>query len=273
MLEFDFMKRTLMVGFMLSIMIPMIGVVMVNRKTSMVGDALAHNSLAGVGLGLIMGINPLVGAVLVCIVSALLIEKVRKKFPHYGDMATAMIMSLGLGIAAILSDFAPGGNNFEAYLFGSISTVDEKDVWNVFIIFILVVGASVINYASLLDIAIDKKLARVSGVKVEAVNTIFTILSAVTIALAVKVVGALLVMSLIVLPVATTLLVARSYKSTYILAIILGIIYMMLGITISYYLEVKPGGAIVLCAISGMVIMFLYHKLRKVKNKNKKTII
>lgn len=241
LLEFDFMKRTLLVGLMLSIMIPMIGVIMVNRKTSMVGDALSHTALAGVGVGLIFGFDPILGAIMVAIVSVLSIEKIKETFPQHGDMATAIIMSLGLGIAAILSDLAPGGNTFEAYLFGSLSSVGINDVRNVFIVFILVVLVSLINFSGLLDMAIDRNLARISGVNIRWVNLSFNILSAITIALACKIVGALLVMSLIVLPVGTSLIVAKSYKQTYILSVILGMLYMLIGITISYYYDLKPG--------------------------------
>ncbi len=268
MLQFEFMRRVLCAGMMLSIMIPMIGVVMVNRKTAMVGDALSHTSLAGVGLGLILGFDPVIGAIIICVISAFSIEAIRKHFPHFGDMATAVIMSIGLGFAAILSDFAPGGNTFESYLFGSISSVTATDLRNVAIIFVLVISASILNYSSLLDIAIDENLARLAGVKVRLTNGIFTVLSALTIALACKIVGALLVASLIVLPVATALIVSRSYKQTYLITIALGMIYTMLGITFSYYFDVRPGGTIVINAVIGMALMSLYSRFRKIHIKD-----
>lgn len=267
MLEFDFMRRTLMVGLMLSIAVPLIGIIMVNRRTSMVGDALSHTSLAGVGLGLIFGFNPVLGAVLICIVAGFSIEGIRKKFPHYGDMAVAVIMSAGLGIAVILSDLAPGGNSFEAYLFGSISSVTQADLISTTCVFIAVVAASLIYYAGLLDLVIDQNLARLAGVKTKLVNGILTLLAAITIGLACKVVGALLVASLIVLPVASALIVARSYKQAFITSVILGVIYTMLGITISYYADVRPGGAIVINAVLGMLIFLVYAKMRRISNK------
>lgn len=258
MLEFEFMRRALLVGFMLSIAVPLIGVIMVNRRTSMVGDALSHTSLAGVGLGLIGGFDPVIGAICVCIVAGFSIEGIRKKFPHYGDMATAVTMSAGLGIAVILADLAPGGNTFESYLFGSITAVTQGDVIATTIVFVLVVLASIICYGGLLDLVIDPVLARISGVKTKLVNGIFTLLAAVTIALACKVVGALLVASLIVLPVATALIVAKSYKQAFFTALILGIIYTMLGLTTSYHFDVRPGGAIVINAVIGMLIFVAY---------------
>lgn len=265
MLEFNFMRRTLAVSLMISIMIPLIGIVMVNRKTSMIGDALSHISLAGVGVGLIFAFDPLIGAILACIIGAFSIEAIRKRLPQYGDMATAIIVSIGLGLAAILSDIAPGGNTFESYLFGSIASVSPTDVIIVGITFILVIAASIIFYGGLLDIAVDTNLARLAGVKVSLINTVFTILSAITVALAAKIIGALLVTSLIVLPVATALIVSRSYKQTYIISISLGIIYMMLGIIISYYYDIKPGGAIVLNALVGMLVLSIYAKFKKIK--------
>lgn len=263
MLEFDFMIRALLVGLMLSIMIPLIGVVMVNRKTSMTKDALSHTSLAGVGLGLILGLDPVIGAVFICIVAAFLIEIIRKKFPQYGDMAVAVIMSTGLGFAAVLSDFAPGGNTFESYLFGSISAVTEQDLIFIGIVFVLVLYLSIRYYGALLDIAINENLARLAGVNVRYINSIITLLTAITIALACKIVGALLVASLIVLPVATTLMVSRSYKTTVLLSVLLGVIYTMVGIIISYYYDIRPGGSIVINSVIGMMVMGIINLSRR----------
>lgn len=265
MLEFDFMRRALMAGFMLSIMIPLIGVVMVNRRTSMIGDALSHTSLMGVALGLILSFDPVIGAVVISIVSAFSIEGIRKRFPQYGDMATAVIMSLGLGLAAILSDFAPGGNTFESYLFGSISSVTMQDLISVAFVFILILSISIKYYGALLDISTNPNLARLAGVKVKFINFIFTLFSAITIALAAKVVGALMVASLIVLPVATSLMISKSYKQTLVTSVVLGIIYMMVGIVVSYFYDIRPGGAIVVIAIIGMGILGAYAKLLKRK--------
>ena len=268
MLQFEYMQRALLAGFLLSVIIPMIGVVMVSRKTSMIGDALSHVSLAGVGLGLILAIEPLAGAIGIRIFAGLLIELFRKRFPQYGDMATAVIMSIGLGLASILSDLAPGGNSFESYLFGSISSVTPADLKLIIIVSILVVFASLALYASLMDLSIDTEMARISGVKVRFTNIVFTSFSAITVAIACKSIGALLVSSLLVLPVATSLLLTRSYAQTYRLSILLGVIYTLSGITLSFYFDLRPGGTIVLCAVAGMLILALISKVRKVYTKD-----
>lgn len=266
MLEFAFMRNALLAGFMLSIMIPAIGVVMLNRKTSMIGDALSHTALAGVGFGLILGFDPLMGMVIISIIFAFLIELIRRRFPEYGDMATAIILSVGLGLASILSDFAPGGTPLESYLFGSISSVSQMDVFRVFIVFLFVIFFSIKEYSGLLAIAIDPNTARLSGVKVRRINNIFTFLTAITIAMAVKLVGALMITSLIVLPVATSLIIARSYKQTILMTIFLGAIYMLVGISLSYYFDIKPGGGVVFNALLGMLIFSIYSKFRNIRD-------
>ncbi|WP_151549223.1 MULTISPECIES: metal ABC transporter permease [Corynebacterium] len=265
--EFEFVRRTLLVGLLLSISIPLIGIVMVARRTAMMGDALSHTSLAGVALGLIAGFSPVVGAIVVAVIGAFGIELMRKKFPQYGDMATAVTLSAGLGVAVILADLAPSGRSFESYLFGSITAVTQFDVWATSIVFVLVVAASVVFYGSLQDMVVDPLLARISGTKVQLVNTVFTALAAVTVALAAKVIGALLVVSLMVLPVATALIVARSYKQAYLLSIVLGIIYTMLGMTLSYTFDLRPGGAIVVTAVVGLLIFVGYRAIVKPDRK------
>lgn len=271
MLSYDFMRRALAVGIMLAVIIPMIGLVMINRKTSMIGDALSHSSLAGIAMGLIFSINPMWTSLIFCILGAFAIDIIRKRFKEFGDMATAIIMSFGIGLAAILSDFAKGGKSFESYLFGSITTVSSDDLILVGIIFILVVLMSLYFYNALLFISINPIMARLAGVKVKTVNSVFTFLTAVTIAISAKIVGALMITSLMVIPVATALLTSKSYKKTYLLSLVYSVIFMLVGITISFYYGLKPGGAIVMIAIGTLVIVAIFKKLiEKIKKMTSK---
>lgn len=263
MLQYKFMQNSLLAAFMISIMIPLIGVVMVNRKTSLIGDALGHVSLTGVALGLIFSINPMIGAIITCIIGAFSIEFIRSKFPQYGDMAVAIVVSLGLGLASIFSDFTPGGNTLESYLFGSISAVSKKDLIMIAIAFVFVIIFSLKYYGALLDIAISSTMAKITGVSVNQVNNLFTFLAAISIALAAKVIGALMITSLIVLPVATALLISKSYRSTFLFSILFGILYMITGVIFSYYFDIKPGGAVVILAVLGVITIFIYQKIKK----------
>ena len=271
MLSYDFMRRALAVGIMLAVIIPMIGLVMINRKTSMIGDALSHSSLAGIAMGLIFSINPMWTSLIFCILGAFAIDIIRKRFKEFGDMATAIIMSFGIGLAAILSDFAKGGKSFESYLFGSITTVSSDDLILVGIIFLLVVLMSLYFYNSLLFISINPIMARLAGVKVKTVNSVFTFLTAVTIAISAKIVGALMITSLMVIPVATALLTSKSYKKTYLLSLVYSVIFMLVGITTSFYYGLKPGGAIVMIAIGTLLIVAICKKLiEKIKKMTSK---
>lgn len=234
----------------------------------MIGDALSHSSLAGIGLGLIFGINPLWTSLFICIIASFAIEILRNKFPKYGDMATAIVMSTGIAIASVLSDFAPGGTSFESFLFGSITTVSNEDVFIVLFVFLIVALSSLYLYYSLLYTSINPVLARLAGVNTKAINIYFTMLTAVTVAISAKTVGALMVTSLMTIPVASAMVFSKSYKQMYISSIILSVVFMILGITASYYLGLKPGGAIVIIAVISFLLISLISYL-KINNYNK----
>lgn len=265
MFEYDFMQRALLAGIFLSLTIPLIGVVMVSRKTSMLGEAMSHVSLAGVGLGLVFGFSPVLGAVGICILAGLSIERVRKRFLGYGDMATAIVTSVGLGLAAIISGFLPSGSSLESYLFGSIASVSLWDVIVSFIIFILVGSYSLVYYTALANLALSESFAYILGVKVKVVSTLYTILAALTVAMAAKMIGALLVSSLIVLPTVSALCLAKSYRHMIIFTTGFGVLYMMSGLVLSYYIEISPGGAVVAIALFCLGLLALGKKVLTVK--------
>ncbi|AIG64410.1 zinc ABC transporter permease [Corynebacterium atypicum] len=269
-IEFEFVRRTFLVGTMLAIAIPLLGVVMVNRRTSMMSDALSHISLSGVAIGIIAGFNPVVGAIISAVVGAFAIEIIRKRWPQYGDMATAVALSAGLGLAVVLSDLAPSGRSFESYLFGSLSAVTWGDTLATAVVFVIVVCASVFLYGSVLDIGIDPTMARLSGTHTGAVNACFTALAAMTVALSSKAIGALLVVSLMVLPVAAALMVCRTYFSTMVTSVVFGLVSMLAGISFSYSFDVRPGGAVVVVAVIGLLMCLAWSRFRTQKARGAK---
>ena len=119
-LQYGFMQRAFLVGILLAVITPCIGITIVLKRMSMIGDALSHSSLAGVVLGLILGVNPVAGAVVMCIVAALGIEAIRKKIPRYSEVAISIVMSAGIGLAGVLSGFVENGASLNSFLFGSI---------------------------------------------------------------------------------------------------------------------------------------------------------
>lgn len=262
MLAYAFMRRALVIGFFLGLAIPLMGVVVINRRTSTVGDALAHTSLAGIGLGLITGLSPLFSAVLMTLFGSFAIELLRKKFPDNGDLATAMIMSTGIGLASIFSDFAPSGSNFESYLFGSIITSSDEEVLVISTISIIIFVSFIFLFYPILYISLDRNGARISGLPVNLIEIFFTALLSLTVALSSKTIGVLMVSSLLILPVATGMLFTKSYRSCVILSMIIGSSLVILGLLASFYLSIKPGGAIVIIGVCTFLASLLFQKIK-----------
>ena len=260
MLKYEFMRNAFLSGILLALTVPLIGIVVVNRRTSNIGDALSHTSLVGISLGLIFGFSPIIGAIIIAILSAFSIEKIREIFPKNGDMATVIVTSLGIGLVSILSDFVPGSQNFDSFLFGSILTVSKEDILIIFVISAFVFFTFFKNYWRILYSTIDKTSARLAGINVNKVDNLFTLMMALTIAISSRTVGALMVSSLLVLPVASSIIFSKTYRDLIIYSIFFALIYVIIGITISYYLKLKPGGSIVITGIIGLIICFLIKK-------------
>ncbi len=262
-LQYSFMQRAFLVGILLAVIIPCIGVIVVFKRLSLIGDALSHTSLAGVALGLIFGINPIVGAMAASLLAAFSIEAIRKKIPKYSELSIAIVLSVGVGLAGVLSGFVKNAANFNSFLFGSIVAISDFETGLVVGISILVFLAFILLYKELFYIAFDEQAAELSGVPVKLVNTIFTVLTAITVSVASRTVGALIVSSLMVVPVATAMVMARSYKQTVIGAVICAVAATIIGLIVSYYAEIKPGGTIVLTAVALFLLALLIKQLRK----------
>lgn len=257
MLQHAFMQRAFVVGILLAVIIPLIGVVVVLKRLSMIGDALSHTSLAGVALGLILGINPVAGAVVTCTVAAFSIEFIRKRIPRYAEISISIIMSLGIGLASILSGFVKNGTDFNSFLFGSIVAITDGELYLVIGISALVIIAFILFYKELMYISFDEKSARLAGVPIRRVNFLVTVLTAVTVSVASRSVGALIVSSLMVIPVACAMQLSKSYKQTVFYSVMFAVLFTVIGLSLSYYLSLKPGGTIVLTGVIILIPLML----------------
>jgi len=258
---YGLMRRAIVVGLLLAVIIPCIGVIVVLKRLSMIGDALSHTSLAGVAAGLIMGVNPIVGAVVTSVVAALGIEMIRKKIPHYAEISIAVVMSAGVGLAGVLSRFVSSSSNFNSFLFGSIVAVTDFEMWLVAALAVVVILVFLLLYKELFYVAFDERSARLAGVPVNMVNTVFTILTAVTVSVAARVVGALIVSSIMVLPVACAMQVAKSYRQTVLFSILFAVLFTLIGLAASIYLDLRSGGCIVLVGVIGLLAVFVVRRL------------
>ncbi|HOJ09080.1 MAG TPA: metal ABC transporter permease [Clostridiales bacterium] len=259
--QYEFMRNAFIVGLLISIIIPCIGVVVVLKRLSMMGDTLSHISLAGVAAGLVAGVNPVAGAVTFSILASFGIEKIRKSFSQYAEISLAIIMAAGIGLAGILSGFVKNSSAFTSFLFGSIVAVSRFELLTVIILSVVVLFAFIFMYRDLFCITFDEESAKLAGIAVARVNFIFMLLTAIVISISARTIGTLVVSSLMIVPVASSMLISKSYKETVIYSIVFAVISTISGLIISFYADVKPGATIVL---TGVIILLLVMLIKKV---------
>lgn len=255
MFSYDFMIRAFIVSIALSIVIPCIAIVVVFKRLSMTGDALSHSSLAGVAAGLLFSFNPIIGSTLACIIAAISIEIIRKKFRNYADLAIALVMSTSVAVAGILTGFMKTSTNLHSFLFGSIVAISDEEMYIILAISVVVLTVFVLMYKELFYTTFDEEAARLAGIKVSLVNIIFTFLTAFTISIAARTVGTLIVSSFIVVPIACAMQISKSYRSTLISAICFAIIFSIVGLVLAYVYPLVPGATMVLIGIATLIIL------------------
>lgn len=259
--QYDFMRRAFLAAAMIAVIAPCIGAPIVLKRLSSIGDATSHSALAGIALGLVLGINPILSAVIFSILAVLGIEALRKVFKFYGEIATVVVMSAGIGLTAVLSGFITNGSsNLNSFLFGSIVAISDFEMYLTIGLGIAVIAVSALLYKELFFVTFDEEAARLSGVPVGTINFVIMTLTAITVSVASRVVGALMISSLLVIPVAAAMTIAKSYKQTMVLSIIFAEIFTLAGLFISYYLDLRPGGTIVLLGVIFLIIIMLVTK-------------
>jgi zinc transport system permease protein len=218
------------------------------------GDTLAHSSLAGVALGLMAGINPLLGAFTVAAVCGVIIEWLRRFYRRYAELALVIVMSLSLGVAVTVISSGNAHANVDSFLFGSILTVSDEDVRTVLILVVSAFSMIYFLFNRLLLITFDEEAAIIAKIRVRLINYLFMIIISATIAVAIRIVGVLVLSSMITLPVATALRFRRGFKATMVLAILAGFIDVFSGIVASFYFNAAPGG---LAAVNSVILLSL----------------
>ena len=259
--QYSFIIRGFEAGIIVAAIAPFIGIFLVLRRYSLIADTLSHVSLAGVALGLLLGINPVLTALGAATAASFGIERLRASKRVYGESALALFLSGSLALAVVILSVGHGFNaNLFNYLFGSIVTVTAADVWIIFTLAVIVIFTLLAFYKPLVYITFDEEAAKVSGIKTDRLNTVLIILSAFTVALAIPIVGVLLIAALIVIPVVTALQLKKSFASTIIYAEIFSLIAVIFGIFASFYFNLSTGGTIVLSMLFIFGIVFILGK-------------
>lgn len=247
MLEMEFMQRAWLAGLIMAVICPLIGSFLVLRRQSLIGDGLGHIAFAGVAAGALWGASPVLSAAAATILGALAIEKVRTKLSDAADMVLAIFFYSGMGLAVIFTGLnKDGGFNLGSILFGSLMMVSSNDLLIVAALGFFTVLFVVLFYRPLQYLTFDEKSAKVAGLPVERLNLLLALLTALTVALSMRIVGLLLVSAMMVIPVACALQTARSFRGTITQSMVYGLVTVFLGLTISYYVNLAPGGTIVL---------------------------
>jgi zinc transport system permease protein len=267
--HYEFLQNAFLTGIMIGVIAPLLGVFVVVRRLSLIADALSHVTLAGIAASLLLernvammaGLNPLYLGMVFSVGGSLFIEKLRGVYNHYQELAIPIILSSGIGLGVIFISLANGFNtDLFSYLFGSVSAVSRTDLWVVFIIGILVILVIILLYKELFLLSFDEEHAKASGIAAKSIHFIFIVMVALVIAASMRIVGILLVSSLMTLPVAASIRLAKGFKQTIFLSVLFGEVSVLGGLFTAYYLDLAPGGTIVMIAVLILIFSIFYKK-------------
>jgi zinc transport system permease protein len=272
-LQYEFLQNAFLTGIIIGALAPLVGVFVVVRRMSMISDALSHVALAGIACSLLLqksflslaGLNPLYIGMAFSVGGSLFIEKLRGVYKHYQELAIPIIMSGGMGLSVIFISIADGFNtDLYGYLFGSVSAVSRADLYVIIAVGIVVVLTLTLLFKELFLLSFDEEHAKASGIPYKAIHFIFIVMVALVIAVSMKIIGILLVSSLMTLPVAASLRFSKGFRQMIVYSVLFGEISVVGGLLLSYNLDLAPGGTIVIIAV---LILFLSILFDKWKNR------
>ncbi|MFR9791308.1 metal ABC transporter permease [Streptomyces sp. MB22_4] len=256
-LDYAFMQRALLAAVLVGVTAPAIGIYLVQRRQALMGDGIGHVAMTGVGLGFLLSTSPVWMATAVSVLGALLMELIRWYGRTRGDIALAMLFYGGMAGGVMFINIAPTGSNanLTTYLFGSLSTVSQSDVLAICLLAAFVVLVTLVLRRQMFAVNQDEEFARVLGLPVRALNLLTAVTAAVTVTVAMRVVGLLLVSALMVVPVAAAQQLARSFAATFAIAVAIGVTVTVSGTITSFYQDVPPGATIVLLTIAAFAAL------------------
>lgn len=261
---YDFLTRALIAGIIVGIVAPMLGIFLTVRRYALIADTLSHASLAGVALGVLLGINPLLTAIVVSVMIAVGIERLRLSGKFGGEAVLALFLSGSLAFAVVgMSAVGKFNGGVLAYLFGSITTVSVSDLWIIGALGATVVVTVFVSYRKLFLLSFDEDIAKASGMNVTAYSLMLAVLTAGMVAVSMRVVGVLLVGALMVVPVLAATQWNKGFKETMGIAVGISLLSVLFGLFLSYSYNLATGGTIVLCTVALFIMSFILTTFRK----------
>jgi zinc transport system permease protein len=261
-LQYGFIQRALIAGSFIGILCSILGVFLVLRRFSLIGDGLAHATFGSVALALLLKMSPLYVSIPIVMTCSIVILKLTERARLYGDAAIGVVSSFGIAVGVMLSSIAGGFNvDLFSYLFGSILSISNVEVIISIILSVLVILIISLYYNELLSITFDEDSAKASGINTKFINTIFVLLTAVTVVLSMKVVGIMLISALLIFPAVTALQIARSFKAVMLAASLSAITSVVSGIVLSFFLDLPTGATIVMINFILFISSLAYKKI------------
>jgi zinc transport system permease protein len=261
-LQYAFIQKAFFAGSFVSVACSTLGMFLVLRKMSLIGDGLSHVSFGAIALGLFLGVYPFYIAVPVVVVASILILKISQKARVYGDAAIGIVSSVGLASGVILASLSKGFNvDLFSYLFGNILAISNNEAILSVVLSLVVFLVIGVFYWDLFSATFDEEYAKTTGVKTDFINTLLTVLTAITVVLSVKVVGIMLVSSLLILPAVTALQISKKFSTALVVSGVCSLVSVILGIVISYVLDIPPGATIVIFNAGLFALTFAYKKI------------
>ena len=258
--SYDFMQRAIMAVVAISIFAPILGIFLILRHQSLMSDTLSHVSLAGVALGILLGKSTTWSTVIVVTIAAVVLEYLQTVYKHYIEISTAILMSLGLAVALIVTSKSENGSvNLEQYLFGSIVTINMGQVIALFVIAVIVLILTLLFIRPMYVLTFDEETAFVDGLPVRLMSLLFNIVTGIAIALTIPAAGALLVSTIMVLPASIAMRLGKNFRSVIFIGVLVGFIGMVTGIITSYYWETPASATITIIFVAIFLLVNLFN--------------
>ena len=273
-LQYEFMQRALISGIAISISCSLIGLFLILKRFSLFGDAMSHVAFGGIALGLFLKSNPIWVSLIVSIIGALAIIKLNSSKRIYSDSSIAVLLSLGLAIGLVLISLSGGFSiDITSYLFGSILLVNIEETWSTVVLSVIVIAFVILYYKKLIYLVFNEEQALVNGINTVVLNILFITLATIAIVMSIRLIGVLMVSSLLIIPNVSSLLLGYGFKKTILFSICFSLISVILGIILAFEWNITPSGMIV---ITSAGIFFGVNVLKffssKIKNKTETKI-
>lgn len=271
-LSYEFLQNAFLSGLIIGIIAPLLGLFIVVRRLALIADALSHVALAGIAGSLYLSqqvlffsaLNPVYLGIATAVGGSLLIERLRGFYRHFEELAIPIILSAGIGFGAIFISLSKGfGSDLVGYLFGSVSAVSRQDLGIICAIALIVVCYIYFLYKELFSISFDPEYAKVSGINSRYIQLLFMVITALVIGASMRIVGILLVSSLMTIPVAAAIRLAKSFKQAMLYSILFGESAVIIGLVSAFYLDIAPGGTIVVTSVLLLLLVLSWGKIKK----------